>query len=121
MLLECTSVCKSFRNWIHCCVNALLDVTPEAAHLHFLKGSVLAERSAWREAQAAFFEAHQRDRQNADYAFNLAVSLDHLGQAGPAARYYEQALTLAASAKASFPVEQVQQRLRQLRQAEAAR
>ncbi len=69
---------------------------PAAAALHFALGLQYVADARWPDAQLAFFEAVRHEPTNPDYAFNLAVSLDRLGQAGPAAAYYERALALAA-------------------------
>lgn len=68
---------------------------PTAAALHFALGLRYVADARWPDAQLAFFEAVRHEPTNPDYAFNLAVSLDRLGQAGPAASYYERALALA--------------------------
>jgi hypothetical protein len=52
---------------------------------------------------------------NPDYAFNLAVGLEHLGQRGIAAGYYRQALELARlRGHAGFDQVQVAGRLARL-------
>ena len=68
----------------------------------------------WPDAQTAFFDAVSNEPTNADYAYNLAVSLDQLGQAGPAAAYYQRALDLA-TASALFNPGVAQARLDTLR------
>jgi|GEM_PF-1075115 len=95
-------------------LSRLLLEYPEAAHLHFLKGSLFAARQQWAAAQVSFFEAWQRDNKNPDLAFNLAVALDHLAQPKEAARFYRQALTLGDSRPASFSVNAIQRRLQDL-------
>src|SRR5690349_19192412 len=55
-------------------LKTLLATQPEAAHLHFSLGNQYAQQSRWNEAQAAYFKAYSIDPENADYAFNLAVS-----------------------------------------------
>ena len=97
-------------------IDALLQTTPEAAYLHFLKGTVHASRNEWTQAQAAFFEAHHWESNNPDYAFNLAISLDHLGKGATAAKFYRQALTLALSHKPGFSIESARKRLAELEQ-----
>lgn len=66
--------------------------------LFYALGNLYADQSRWSDAERAYFDAHQHEPGNADYAFNLAVSLDHLKQADAAARYYETALKLAGPA-----------------------
>ena len=55
-------------------------------------GNLYASQARWSDAQAAYFEAYRGAPDNADYAFNLAVSLDQLQQASAALTYYEKAL-----------------------------
>lgn len=80
----------------------LLAQQPDAAVLHFTLGNHYAGQSRWGEAQQAFFRAFSIDSTNAEYAFNLAVSLDHLNQDKLAAEYYGKALALTGAAPAGF-------------------
>lgn len=73
----------------------LLREQPAAANLQFALGLLYVGQGRWPDAQVAFFEAVRAEPTNADYAYNLAVSLDRLGQSGPAAAYYQRALELA--------------------------
>jgi Flp pilus assembly protein TadD len=66
-----------------------------SSFLFFTLGNLYADQGRWSDAEQAYFEAFQREPVNADYAFNLAVSLEHLKQADAAVRYYETALKLA--------------------------
>ena len=52
--------------------------------------------------------------QHPDYAFNLAVALEHLGQIQPALDYYRRALSLATRYPAGFDVATAEQRVRAL-------
>lgn len=74
--------------------NMLYD-RPDAAHLYFSLGLQYANQARWSDAQQAFFDAFSNDTSNADYAFNLAVSLDRLGHASSAADYYRRSIELA--------------------------
>jgi len=89
--------------------------TPESAALHFSLGNLLASESRWNEAQVEFFDAYRLDPANADLAYNLAVSLDHLKQATLAAQYYERAIKAARASGAQFDPAQAARRLAQLR------
>ncbi len=80
------------------------------AHLFYALGNLHAEQGRWADAQQAYFDAYRSEPGNADYAFNLAVSLDHLRQSDAAVRYYETALKLAGPA-ARFDRTQAQKRL----------
>lgn len=104
-------------------LKTLLRGDPQAAHLHFNLGNLYAAQSRWPEAQQSYFNAHRFDRGNADYAYNLAVSLDHLSQPESALDLYREALALSRSRPASFEAATVRQRIRDLEthsEAEAA-
>lgn len=92
----------------------LISQQPDSAALHFALGNQYAEQSRWPEAQQSYFAALATETSNALFAFNLAISLDHLGQSDAAARYYRQALQLDISGNSGFHREQAQQRLKQL-------
>ena len=88
---------------------------PEAASLHFALGNHYAELSLWPEAEQAYFNACKLDTGNAQYTFNLAISLDHLGQLKLAEQHYRRALQLDASGNAGFDHTQTQFRLDELK------
>lgn len=92
----------------------LLAEQPRSGALHFALGNYYAEQSGWGDAQQSYFNAHTLEPSNAQFAFNLAVSLDHLGQRKLAARYYQQAVQLDASGNSGFDHAQAQQRLNEL-------
>lgn len=86
-----------------------------AAYLHFALGNVHAGQGRWNEAQAGYFEAQRLEPESADYAFNLAVSLEHIGQPRLAAEHYQRALRLAqGKAMVNFDSAQVRGRLQHL-------
>ena len=93
----------------------LLVQHPEAAALHFALGNHYAELSLWAEAEQAYFSACELDTDNAQYTFNLAISLDHLGQLKQAEHYYRRALQLDSSGNAGFDHPQTQFRLDELK------
>jgi len=72
----------------------MLAQQPEAANLHAALGNLYATQNQWPLAQAAYFNASRYAPNSADYAFNLAVSLDHLGKPGLALAQYQRALEL---------------------------
>jgi tetratricopeptide (TPR) repeat protein len=96
-------------------LKTLIAARPDVGALHFALGNVHARQSRWSEAQQAFFKAFSAEPEHPDYAFNLAVSLDHLRQPALAAQYYAQALGLAAQRPAGFDKAQVAARLREIR------
>ena len=89
---------------------------PDSAPLRFALGNQLANQGRWDEAQQAYFDAFSADAGNADYAYNLAVSLDQLNQSKQAAAYYRKALDLAKGRKASFRSSDISTRLTELGQ-----
>jgi tetratricopeptide (TPR) repeat protein len=68
-------------------VKTLLAADPSAHALNFALGNQLAQQNRW-----------------ADFAYNLAVSLDHLRQPRQALDYYQRAIGLSEKRGASFDV-----------------
>lgn len=97
-------------------LKTLLAQQPDAAALHFTLGNNYVTQLRWAEAQQSFFRALSIDPTNADYAFNLAVSLDHLNKIQLAAKYYSKALVLAGIKPVGFKKAQVSARLKELAQ-----
>jgi len=75
-------------------LKSLLAQQPDAAYLHAALGGVYAEKSQWANAQQAYFQAFHLDPGNAEYAFNLAVSLDQLSKPDLALDFYQRARDL---------------------------
>jgi tetratricopeptide (TPR) repeat protein len=83
-----------------------------SAFLHFVLGNVYAEQSQWSQAQQSYFQAHHLEPGNPDYAYNLAVGLDHLKQAKLALNFYRRAEQLASThGRANFSLDHVRQRI----------
>lgn len=95
-------------------VKSLLAADPGANVLHFTLGNQLAQQSRWAEAQQEYFKAFAAEPDNADFAFNLAVSLDHLRQSKLALEYYRRAIALADKRGASFDLAAARSRTEQL-------
>jgi len=90
----------------------LISKQPYHAQHYANLGNLYASQQSWSKAQTAFFEANRYDKQNAQFAFNLAVSLEHLGKPSLAIQHYQRALTLVQSQNLSVPsATQIQQRL----------
>jgi len=83
-------------------VKSLLAADPAAHALNFTLGNQLAQQNRWGEAQQEYFKAYTAEPDNADFAYNLAVSLDHLRQNRQALDYYLRAIALAEKRGASF-------------------
>lgn len=96
-------------------IKNMLAQQPEAATLHAALGNLYAAQSQWAQAQAAYFNASRYAPGNADYAFNLAVSLDQLGKPGLALAQYQRALDLLSGAGAAgFDKAQLEARIQAL-------
>lgn len=93
----------------------LLDIKPSAPELHYALGGVLARQLRWGEAQQAFFHAYSLAPGNALYAYNLAVSLDHLHQDSAAIPFYEQALRQAKPADPILDSKAIERRIQELK------
>jgi tetratricopeptide (TPR) repeat protein len=97
----------------------LLEKHPDVASLIFALGNFYASQQRWTEAQQTYFnalslakaDAREGGQVNPDYAFNLAVSLEHLNQLKPAQSYYQEALAYAADYPAGFDLGTVRSRL----------
>jgi Flp pilus assembly protein TadD len=93
-------------------IKSMLFESPNQPSLYFSLGKLYAEQARWSEAQQAFFDAYRLDSSNPDYALNLAVSLDRLGQSRSALEYYNAALQLAYTSPAGFDAMAVSERIR---------
>ena len=82
-------------------IKSMLAQQPEAANLHAALGNLYAAQNQWPQAQAAYFNASRYAPTSADYAFNLAVSLDQLGKCALALAQYQRALGLLSNSSAS--------------------
>jgi len=95
-------------------VKSMLAANPGAHVLNFTLGNQFAQQGRWAEAQQEYFKAFAAEPDNADFAYNLAVSLDHLRQPGLALEYYQRALALAKLRGASFDAAAAENRAAQL-------
>jgi tetratricopeptide (TPR) repeat protein len=86
-----------------------------SAHLYFTLGNLYADQSQWAAAQHAYFQAHYLEPANPDYAYNLAVGLEHVSQPKLALGFYQRAMQLAAvRGRANFNLAQAQERIGKL-------
>jgi len=92
----------------------ILMQNPQADAVHFALGNLYTQQSRWAEAQQSYFRAYSSAPGNADYVFNLAVSLDHLNQGKLALDYYQRALTQPGPT--NFDKSSVQARIKELQQ-----
>ncbi len=95
-------------------LKTLLAADPAAHVLNFTLGNQFAMQGRWVEAQQQYFKAFAADPENADFAYNLAVSLDQLRQPKLALEYYQRALALLAKRGGSFDAGAARARIAQL-------
>ena len=95
-------------------LKTLLYEQPNSTSLHLALGNYYAGQERWGEAQRAYFDAYKLAPDQADLAFNLAVSLDRLGQNKSAAQYYQRALQLDPQLSAGFDHKQISQHIEDL-------
>ncbi len=98
----------------------MLARSPQEADLNNALGLVLSGEKRWSEAQPLFFKAHSAAPQEPQFAYNLAVTLDHLRKSGLAAQYYETAIGLAQGRASGFDENSARSRLAALRASAAA-
>ncbi len=94
----------------------LLAQQPEAAFLHAALGNLYADQGQWPSAQQAYFQAYRLEAGNAEYAFNLAVSLDQMGKTNLALTHYQRALELLPKQGGGLDRSQLEARIAQLQQ-----
>ncbi|MCB1941265.1 MAG: tetratricopeptide repeat protein [Candidatus Accumulibacter sp.] len=95
-------------------LKTLLAGQPGSSALYFALGNLYGGQQRWNEAQQAYFQAYALEPGNADYIFNVAVSLDHLRQKKLAAQYYEMALSAAQTWPSAFDKNAAAQRILEL-------
>jgi len=89
----------------------MLQQQPSATHLNFALGNYYAKKDQWPEAQSEYFKAWQGNSKNADYVYNLAVSLDQLGKTKQALRFYKESLLLSSEQNIGFSKSDVNNRI----------
>ena len=95
----------------------VLSDHPQTGSAQFALGNLYAQQGRWPEAQQAYFRAVGAVPASADYAFNLAVSLDKLSQPRLALEYYTRALQLARDHGGNLDQAAVRARIGQLQAA----
>ncbi len=96
-------------------IKSLLVQLPDADYLHAALANLYAEQGLWPAAEEAYFNASRLAPDRADYAFNLAVSLDQMGKSQLALQQYRRALVLLKpSASDSLSKVAIELRMQQL-------
>ena len=92
-----------------------LIASQPSAQLYFSLGNLYAGQARWPDAEQAYFDAYQKNPANADYAYNLAVSLEHINQSKPALNYYQKARNLMQPGNVQFDPVRLDARINQLK------
>jgi len=87
---------------------------PDSPHLNFALANAYAAQHRWQEAQGHYFTALQNNPDDPNYAYNLAVSLEHISQPKAAVSYYRRALENYNKGLATFSRDAVDRRLEKL-------
>jgi len=87
---------------------------PDSPYLNFALANAYGAQNRWQEAQGHYFRALENNPADPNYAYNLAVSLEHISQPGAAISYYRRALDNFNNGLATFSREVVDQRLEML-------
>jgi predicted Zn-dependent protease len=89
---------------------------PDSHYLNFTLGNIFGAQNRWQEAQKKYFTALENNPHDPNYAYNLAVSLEHIAKPQVAIAYYELALNNYTRGLATFSKDVVDARLEILRQ-----
>ena len=84
---------------------------PDSPYLNFALANAYGAQKRWQEAQRHYFMALQNNPSDPNYAYNLAVSLEHISQPSSAITYYQRALENFTNGLATFNRDVVNQRL----------
>ena len=84
---------------------------PESPYLNFALANAYGAQNRWREAQGYYFKAFVNNPNDPNYAYNLAVSLEHISQPQSALSYYLRALDNFGNGLATFDRSVVEQRV----------
>jgi tetratricopeptide (TPR) repeat protein len=84
---------------------------PDSPYLNFALANAYGAQKRWQEAQRHYFLALQNNPDDPNYAYNLAVSLEHIAQPQSAITYYQRALENFTNGLATFNRDVVNQRL----------
>jgi len=89
---------------------------PDSPYLNFALANAYSAQNRWQEAQGHYYKALQNNPDDPNYAYNLAVSLEHISQPRAAVSYYRRALENYNKGLATFSRDVVDRRLEKLAQ-----
>ena len=88
---------------------------PNSPYLNFVLANVYGSQNRWQEAQDLYFKALENNPDDPNYAYNLAVSLEHISKPKVAIAYYERAVNNIDNGLATFNKDLVEGRIELLR------
>lgn len=88
---------------------------PNSPYLNFVLANIYGAQNRWQEAQSLYFKALENNPKDPNYAYNLAISLEHISKPKVAIAYYEKALVNINKGLATFDEDVVSLRLEMLR------
>ena len=94
----------------------MIRIEPLSPHLNFALGNVYGSQNRWHEAQSLYYKALNNKSNDPNYAYNLAVSLEHISKPKSAITYYQRALINFNNGLATFKKSVVEKRLEILKQ-----
>lgn len=97
-------------------IKKMLQEQPDSPYLHFALGNMYGGQQRWNEAQKSYFSALEQNPDDPNYAYNMAVSLEHLGKKSAARGFYQKALDNKGLGPATFDEMVVAQRIEVLAQ-----
>ncbi|MCP4876023.1 MAG: tetratricopeptide repeat protein, partial [Gammaproteobacteria bacterium] len=89
----------------------MLREEPHSPYLNFALANAYGAQNRWQEAQGYYFIALENNPRDPNYAYNLAVSLEHISQPKTAMAYYQRALDNFENGLATFNRDLVDQRM----------
>jgi tetratricopeptide (TPR) repeat protein len=89
---------------------------PLSPHLNFVLANIYSTQNRWQEAQNHYFKALENNPDDPNYAYNLAVSLEHIAKPKVAIVYYQLALANFNNGRATFNKVVVDKRVEILKQ-----
>ena len=95
-------------------LQSMLEKNSGSHQLNFELGNIYAQQNNWQSAQKYYFEAWKNNKNNADYLFNLAVSMDHLDKKKQALTFYKDSLIKSDIKRAGFSRDAVKKRINEL-------
>ena len=96
-------------------LKGMIREEPSSPHLNFALANVYGAQNRWYKAQSLYFKALNNNPNDPNYAYNFAVSLEHISKPKLAITYYQRALVNFNNGIPNFKKAVVQKRLETLK------